>query len=338
MIRSARLGLAAALVSFSAQAASLSPEELTERGLSAGAGYPGLASNCTVGQPRSFTGKRSGKRSGSGKRRKLTQEERAARRKAAYIEPVRVFDNLYFVGSRSVTGWAIETSDGIILLDAMNNNDEARRYIETGLVELGLDPDDIKYLVIAHAHGDHYGGQEYLVETYAPRVVMSDIDWTVLEQPEQEFSSPRWGKPPVRDVSVEDGHELKLGDTTLRLYVTPGHTPGPLSMIFDVQDGGKTHTVALWGGTGMRFGEDWERMQAYADSADRMRKLAEEADVDIFMSNHPTRDGAVENIAKLSERAPGDPHPFVTGDAALGAFDLLRDCAQARADDARREK
>ncbi len=314
-------------------ASALTPEELTQQGLRAGAGYPGLAANCTVGQPRSFTGSRPR----SGQRRRLTPEERAARRAAAYVDPVKVFDNLYFVGNRSVTGWAITTREGIILIDAMNNNDEARRYIETGLIKLGLDPNDIKYLVIAHAHGDHYGGQQYLVETYAPRVVMSEEDWTELEKPVQEFNSPRWGEPPQRDMSVKDGHRLKLGDTTIRLYVTPGHTPGTLSMIFPVKDGDATHMVALWGGTGMRFGNDADRMQTYADSAARMRQLAEEAGVDIFMSNHPRRDGAVENIAKLPQRGPDDPHPFVSGTAALGAFDLLRDCAQARADDARRK-
>ena len=33
-------------------------------------------------------------------------------------EPMKVFDNLYFVGQKAVTTWAITTSDGIILIDS----------------------------------------------------------------------------------------------------------------------------------------------------------------------------------------------------------------------------
>jgi len=47
--------------------------------------------------------------------------------------PGKAFDNLYFVGSKWVSAWAITTSDGIILIDAMDNDDEAERIVDAGL-------------------------------------------------------------------------------------------------------------------------------------------------------------------------------------------------------------
>src|SRR5262252_2401803 len=86
-------------------------------------------------------------------------------------DPAKVFDNLYFVGIPSVTAWALTTSDGIIVLDALNNAKEAETYIEGGLRKLGLDPNQIKYVIITHAHGDHYGGAQYLADKFHARLV-----------------------------------------------------------------------------------------------------------------------------------------------------------------------
>ena len=36
-------------------------------------------------------------------------------------EPGQAFDNLYYVGSAAVSAWVIKTSQGLILIDAMNN-------------------------------------------------------------------------------------------------------------------------------------------------------------------------------------------------------------------------
>ena len=57
-----------------------------------------------------------------------------------------------------VSAWAINTPQGIILIDALNNGKEAAQLIEGGLRRLGLNPARIKYIVVTHGHGDHYGG------------------------------------------------------------------------------------------------------------------------------------------------------------------------------------
>jgi metallo-beta-lactamase class B len=149
--------------------------------------------------------------------------------KEAPLEPMQVMDELYFLGSRWTTAWAIKTTAGIMIVDAMDNSDEAEHYIEGGLRKLGLDPADIKYVVVSHAHGDHYGGAVYLKQKFNPRIVMSEIDWKALEETQRDplFGSkrnPLFGDPPQRDLAVNDGDTITLGATTLKLYVIPGHT------------------------------------------------------------------------------------------------------------------
>ena len=126
------------------------------------------------------------------------------------VEATKAFDNLYFVGLRSVAAWAVTTSEGIILIDALNNSNDAKNTIVPGLKSLGLDPNQIKYVVITHSHGDHYGGAQYLVDNFHPRVVMSDADWKGVEGPLQ-FNNPNWSAPPKRDITINDGDKLTLG-------------------------------------------------------------------------------------------------------------------------------
>jgi metallo-beta-lactamase class B len=298
-----------------------------EKGLSYADDFPGLASLCDINKPIRDMAHRHKPTTN-----KQSSSEKKSKKRSSAIPPTQVFDNLYYVGTGGVASWALKTSDGIILIDALNNNDQAEKYIEQGLIQLGLDPKDIKYLIITHGHGDHYGGQEFLVTKYHPRVVMSDKEWTLLEKPKQDFSSPRWGEKPVRDMSVHNGDSISLGDTDLTIYLTPGHTPGTISLVFPVYDEGKKHVASLWGGTGLNYGPKLDRIQSYAESANYFKHVVKDSAVDVFMSNHPTRDGSAKKIAQLSQRVDDETHPFVIGQTqSQNAYDMLYHCTKAQA-------
>ncbi len=144
----------------------------------------------------------------------------------------------------------LTTSQGIILIDTLNNPREAETFIEGGLRQLGLDPTQIKYIVITHGHADHHGGAQYLADKFKAEMVMSEADWAFLEGPQAPQAQPDRGPIPKRGRAVKDGDRLTLGDTTIELYVTPPHTPGTLSLIFPLKDGAMSHVGGLWGGTG----------------------------------------------------------------------------------------
>jgi metallo-beta-lactamase class B len=251
------------------------------------------------------------------------------------LEPMQVMDQLYFVGAKWTTAWAVKTSAGIVIIDAMDNAAEAEQYIEGGLRKLGLDPADIRTVIVSHAHGDHYGGAAYLKQKFNPRIVMSDIDWNALEQAQRDplFGSktnPLFGEPPKRDQSVVDGETITLGDTALKLYVIPGHTLGTLATVFTVHDRGQPHRAVAWGGTAYNFGPLPDRLQLYSDTTRKYIDVLRDEKADIVLSNHTSYDAAVPKMEALKSRQPGQPNPFVIGQDGVKRFlTILGECALA---------
>ena len=243
-------------------------------------------------------------------------------------EPGQAFDNLYYVGSAWVSAWVLKTSEGLILIDALNNQKEAADLIEGGMRRLGLDPAQIRYVLVTHGHGDHYGGAQMIAERYRARVVASEIDWQMMETG-LEFDSKMWDRPPKRDVAVRDGDTLTLGDVTVRFMITPGHTLGTITPVFDVRDGARVHKAMIWGGTSFNFGRDMKRLDGYIAQTERMRALSAQWGIDVPLSNHPGYDGTV---AKLKARAAGaSSNPFVSGQAVVDrAMRVLNTCARAQ--------
>ena len=93
-----------------------------------------------------------------------------------YAPPFKVFDNLYWLGTRQHSSWALQTSAGIIIIDTNFAWATGPEIIE-GLNKLGLNPSDIKYVIISHAHGDHDQGAAELQKRYGAQVVMGAPDW-----------------------------------------------------------------------------------------------------------------------------------------------------------------
>lgn len=247
------------------------------------------------------------------------------------LEPMQVMDELYFVGNYWTSAWAVKTSKGIVVIDALDNRDEAASYIEGGLKKLKLDPADIKYVIVSHAHGDHYGGANYLKKKFNAKIVMSDIDWKVLEDPKFEPpKNPLFGEPPKRDMAANDGDTIKLGEATFKLYVIPGHTPGTLATVFTVHDKGKAHRAVAWGGTSYNFGPLPDRLQIYADTTEKYRDIMKKEKADVLLSNHVSYDNAVAKMGTLKERKPDQRNPFVVGEDTINRFlTVLGECALA---------
>jgi metallo-beta-lactamase class B len=238
-----------------------------------------------------------------------------------HAEPVKVFDNLYFFGQSEYAVWAITTSQGIIVLDTIFDY-SVEDEVAGGMKKLGLDPANIKYAVVSHAHPDHDGGARFLQDHYGTRVIMSPADWDVLDK-------RTIGTKPKRDIEATDGQKLTLGDTTLTLYITPGHTPGTISTLFPVKDNGTPHLAALWGGVGLN--PDRERVELYIRSAQRFSGIVKQAGADIIFTNHTDWDRSKINLAVLAKRAPGSPNPYIVGNAkVLNFLKVAEECATAR--------
>jgi len=306
--------MAASLGTASAQAPAISIEErLISAKREAGLDFPGtLARLCLV--PRATEGGGSGPRV-------------IPDRSTWYAEPAKMFDDLFFVGTKIHSSWALKTSEGIIIIDTLYDYAVEPEIVD-GLKKLGLDPAQVKYVIISHAHGDHDQGAALLQSRYGAKVVMGAPDWgTTLQRP---ATAP--GGVPRRDISVgPSGTALTLGDTVVNIVATPGHTPGTLSLIFPVKDHGKTLIVAYSGGTAFNFPDDPPHYDIYIDSQGKFAREAADAGATVLMSNHSEFDNAYTRSKLVKTRAPGEPHPYEIGAEAISRyFAMTSNCAAAQ--------
>ncbi len=248
-----------------------------------------------------------------------------------YVEPVKVFDNLFNVGT-SFYVWAVTTSDGIILLNS--GRDYAAEDVVEGLENIGLDPANVKYVIIHTPDVRHYGAAKLFQDRYQSRIMMSEADWNVVattpEVPER--------LKPRKDIVVTDGQTLTLGDTTLTLYVTPGNSPGTLSTLVPLEEGIGRHVGLLIGGRDwdaveqgvVYFSSEEEAMRIYSGSASRLRNIATEANADVFLSVRSNYDQEAEKARVLGLRRPGDPHPYVNRNAIDRYLTVISECMDAQ--------
>jgi metallo-beta-lactamase class B len=249
-----------------------------------------------------------------------------------YAEPVKVFDNLYFLGQTEYSAWAVTTSAGTIVIDTIFDYSVAEE-VEGGMKKMGLDPAGIKYVIVSHGHGDHSGGAKFLQDKFGARVILAAEDWDLLDR-----SS---GTKPKRDMVATDGMKLTLGDTTVTIYKTPGHTLGTLSTLIPVKDNGTPHLVAYWGGTAFNWlsgpqnyitpeRPDRFWFKTYSDSARRFRDLASSAGADVILSNHTIFDGSKQKLPAMKARKPGQQNPYVIGkEGVMRYLTVVDECAQA---------
>jgi len=259
----------------------------------------------------------------------ITNPASAPARDVWYAEPARVFDNLYFVGGKLHSAWALTTGEGIILIDTIYpyNSEEL---IIGGMQKLGLDPKNIKYVLISHAHGDHIGGAEMLQNRYGPRVVMGGPYWDLVAKYPNRYKT----MAPKRDIVASDGMKITLGETTVTIWLTPGHTPGTLSYTFPVLDRGRPVNVAYSGGTAFNFVKNTpdpgiQNFQTYIDSQKHMAAKAAATGATVLLSNHSEFDNAFNKNRMLAGRGNG-PHPYEIGAAWVQRyFQVMQGCARA---------
>jgi metallo-beta-lactamase class B len=248
--------------------------------------------------------------------------------------PTRLFDNLFYIGNAFVGVLVVKTSDGLILFDSLTSEDDARTRLVPGLVSLGLDPKTIRYVIVTHGHWDHFGGAAWLQDTYGAHVGLSQADWDMIETTPATVPGIGGHVPPKRDLIIQDGQSLTLGDTAIRFYLTPGHTPGTVSAILPARDGGETYPLSLLGS--VAFPPSLEPtpttggLLAYDRSVRRFAEISRAAGARALFNTHVFADGGLERLKAARERTAGAPNPFLIGpDAIARYYGLLDECLLA---------
>ena len=242
-----------------------------------------------------------------------------------YAEPAKVADNFYFLGTKIHSAWALVGSDGIIILEALFDY-AAPDEIAGGMKKLGLDITKVKYIIISHAHADHDGGAKFLQDTIpSAHLVYGGPDWEAVDK-----STNHAGGKPKHDTVGADGMKFSVGDASVQIGTTPGHTPGTISFLFEVKDNGKPLRIAYVGGTAIPFDGTAAYYDGYIASVKKMAKAAGDFGATALVSNHTEFDNGYYKAHTAANRKAGEANPFDVGKAAVGRyFTVVEDCATA---------
>lgn len=204
------------------------------------------------------------------------------------MEPFRIIGNVYYVGTFQACCHLIDTGEGLILIDPGYAN--TLYLVIRSIYRLGFRPEDIKYIINTHWHGDH-------TEATA---AMADLSGALtLIGREDAEQAKRYFEP---DILIKDGDTLTLGNTTVSFLETPGHTKGTISFFFETEENGQRYRVGSFGGAGAntlaqgRFDYD-DCRTGYRTSLHRLQKES----VDVFIGNHTWNNDTYEKGKLLLE-------------------------------------
>ena len=128
-----------------------------------------------------------------------------------------VMTNCYVVGCE-------ETKKGVII----DPGDEVDRI----LMEAVEEKLSIVYIINTHGHFDHVGGNSRLKKATGADLMIHPLDAPMLQ--DVAASAANWGlqadNSPEPDRLLNDGDTVSFGNLTFKVYHTPGHTAGGISL------------------------------------------------------------------------------------------------------------
>ena len=238
------------------------------------------------------------------------------------VEPFRIIGNIYYVGASDVTSYLITTPKGHILIDA--GFEETVPQIQKNVARLGFKLEDVRILLINHAHYDHSGGLAQIKKLTGARLFASPPDAPVLENGgKSDFrfgGDGNFSFAPVKvDKILKNKEIIELGGAALTTLFTFGHTKGATSWKMNVTENKRKYTVVFASSlTTLDYAlvDNPKYPNVAADFANSFATL-KKIPADVLLSSHGVFFDLTEKAAKL--RAGAKPNPFI-GRAAYKNF------------------
>ena len=223
-----------------------------------------------------------------------------------WINPFQVAPQTWYVSGQTWVGvYLIDTGEGLILIDTAIP--ESLYLLIDAIYRLGYRPEDIKKILISHAHFDHCGAAAALKELSGADIYMSKEDWEFMKDcPEETMALDKNSHPQMfePDYFYSDDMPILLGNISVRTLLTPGHTPGCTSFFWEVVNpvNDESYIVGMHGGVGANTMNDEYYASSRYLTPDLRTRFLEDTEkissihVDIALPSHP-------NQIKILDRA-----------------------------------
>ena len=215
------------------------------------------------------------------------------------IQPFQVAPQTWYVAGQTWVGcYLIDTGDGLILIDTAIP--ESAYMLVDSIYRLGYRPEQIKKILISHAHFDHCGAAAIMKKLTGAELYMSKEDWEFMKAcPEETIDIDKDSHPQDFEVDhfYSDEEPVTLGNVTIHSMLTPGHTIGCTTFFWEVTNpaNGERYVVGMHGGVGANTMNDKYYAQSKyltPDLRDRFLADAEKVGnmhVDIALPSHPNQ-------------------------------------------------
>jgi len=120
--------------------------------------------------------------------------------------------------------WCPRTKEALVIDPGGDEELILERIKEKGLI--------LKYIVNTHGHGDHTHGNMKLKAFTGAEIIMHEEDDKMFNSPMGQEMSRSFGFTPSPDADIlaKDGDEIVVGDVSLKVIHTPGHSPGGICL------------------------------------------------------------------------------------------------------------
>ena len=229
--------------------------------------------------------------------------------------PFRILGDSWYVGTCGIAAILVASPQGHVLIDS--GTEAGGELILANLRRIGVDPEDVRYILASHEHFDHVGGHAILAKATGAQIIASPLAAPVLESgmvsdedPQADADHPAMAPVKV-DRIIQDGETLTLGDIAITAHATPGHTPGAMSYTWTACASDDeppacrriayVDSLSPVSADSYRFSDHPQTIAAFRTSISKLSQLP----CDELLTPHPSASSLIEKLRDGMLGAPG---------------------------------
>jgi len=161
------------------------------------------------------------------------------------VKPLRIAEHTWQIGTQGLTSLLLKTDAGALLIDG--GMPQTADHLLANLHALGLEPGDLKLILMSHGHGDHAGPLAAIARATGAQVVSNAETAQLMARGgahDIHFGDAIIYPPVHTDRLLQDGEKVQLGGLDLQVHFVPGHTPGSMAWTWRDRRDGKAVDIA----------------------------------------------------------------------------------------------